>query len=50
MQAPVMILSKSLGYALFVFYYLLDLDSNTKRETGKVAQLGNIAAAKVSII
>jgi hypothetical protein len=25
-------------------------DANTKRETGKVAQLGNIAAAKVSNI
>jgi hypothetical protein len=29
--------------------YLLNLDANTKRETGKVAQLGNIQAAKVLI-
>ena len=50
MQAPVMVLSKDyyifyyydLNYIIIIYY----IDANTKRETGKTAQIGNIQAAK----
>jgi hypothetical protein len=53
MQAPVMVLSKGSRQLLHVFQTRAHhicarfTDANTKRETGKTAQLGNIQAAKV---
>jgi T-complex protein 1 subunit gamma len=54
MQAPVMVLSKASRQLLHVFqtraHHICThlTDANTKRETGKTAQLGNIQAAKVT--
>ena len=45
MQAPVMVLSKLTPYLLIINPN--SVDANTKRETGKSAQLGNVQAAKV---
>lgn len=46
--APVLVLSKlCMSYETIMNYVKFVLDSNTKRETGRKAQLGNIQAAKV---
>lgn len=55
MNAPVMVLSKFVGHQDFAFKFCCVTDTplpnfadaNTKRETGRTAQLGNIQAAKV---
>ena len=49
--APVLVLSKLAAIAArhpLICVPFIALDSNTKRETGRKAQLGNIEAAKVS--
>lgn len=58
MNAPVMVLSKLIAHqnVSFKFCCVTDAplpnfpDANTKRETGRTAQLGNIQAAKVRFV
>ena len=42
MQVPVLVLS-----TFYSFYHSLSIDQNTKRESGRKVQIGNIQAAKV---
>ena len=42
MQVPVLVLS-----IFYFFYPSLSIDQNTKRESGRKVQIGNIQAAKV---
>lgn len=42
MQVPVLVLS-----IFYSFYPSLSIDQNTKRESGRKVQIGNIQAAKV---
>lgn len=46
--APVLVLSEFPVYIYIAVWLDISIDSNTKRETGRKAQLGNIEAAKVS--
>ncbi len=51
MSTPILVLSEYYVFLIVVCYILtsssLSLDANTKRESGKKAQYGNIQAAKV---
>ena len=48
--APVLVLSKRNEHAFSITFNFFMIDSNTKRETGRKAQLGNIEAAKVPFV
>lgn len=43
MQVPVLVLS-----TFYIFIGYLSIDQNTKRESGRKVQIGNIQAAKVN--
>ena len=51
LSTPILVLSKYCVFSIALYQILssvsLPLDANTKRESGKKAQYGNIQAAKV---